>query len=79
MRNVAVALGNAGSAEAVTTLTKTLQSEIEPMVRSHAAWALGEIEGKQAQNTLKAALKTETNESVIGEIQAALAKVKHQA
>jgi len=78
LRNVAVALGNAGSAEAVTTLSKTLQSEIEPMVRSHAAWALGEIEGKQAQNALKAALKTETNESVIEEIQTALSKLESQ-
>ncbi len=39
LRNVAVALGNRGSPEAVPALA--LNDE-EPLVREHAAWALGE-------------------------------------
>jgi hypothetical protein len=41
-RNVAVALGNWGSEEAVPPLVEAL-SDAEPLVRVHAAWALGEI------------------------------------
>ena len=42
LRNVAVALGNRGSPEAVPALAVALSDE-EPLVRGHAAWALGRI------------------------------------
>lgn len=42
LRNVAVGLGNWGSPEAVPVLTEALLDE-EPLVRGHAAWALGRI------------------------------------
>jgi epoxyqueuosine reductase len=42
LRNVAVALGNWGSPEAVPVLSKAL-SDDEPLIRGHAAWALGRI------------------------------------
>ncbi|HEV2147024.1 MAG TPA: HEAT repeat domain-containing protein [Longimicrobiaceae bacterium] len=42
LRNVAVALGSWGSPEAVPVLTAALNYE-EPLVRGHAAWALGPI------------------------------------
>jgi epoxyqueuosine reductase len=38
-RNIAVALGNSGSAEAIPSLTEALSDE-EPLVREHAAYAL---------------------------------------
>jgi epoxyqueuosine reductase len=41
-RNVAVALGNWGAAEAVPVLVAAL-GDSEPLVRGHAAWALGAI------------------------------------
>jgi epoxyqueuosine reductase len=41
-RNVAVALGNWGSAEAVPVLVQSLDDS-EPIVRGHAAWALHRI------------------------------------
>jgi epoxyqueuosine reductase len=44
LRNVAVALGNWGSPEAVPVLALAL-NDTEPLVRGHAAWALGEILG----------------------------------
>ena len=42
LRNVAVALGNWRSQEAVPALAAALADE-EPLVRGHAAWALGRI------------------------------------
>jgi epoxyqueuosine reductase len=43
LRNVCVALGNRGEAAAVPALVGTLAGDPEPLVRAHAAWALGEI------------------------------------
>ena len=42
LRNVAVALGSWGSKDAVPVLVAALDDE-EPLIRGHAAWALGEI------------------------------------
>jgi epoxyqueuosine reductase len=42
LRNVAVALGNWGDVAAVPSLTAALSDE-EPLIRGHAAWALGRI------------------------------------
>ena len=42
LRNVAVALGNWGAPEAVPALAIALNDE-EPLVRGHAAWALGAV------------------------------------
>ncbi len=42
LRNVAVALGNWGAPEAIPALMGAL-SDDEPLVRGHAAWALGRI------------------------------------
>ena len=41
-RNASVVLGNAGSADEVPALVVVLSDE-EPLVRGHAAWALGRI------------------------------------
>ena len=41
-RNVAVVLGNVGTADDVDVLTRAL-GDAEPLVREHAAWALGRI------------------------------------
>jgi epoxyqueuosine reductase len=43
LRNVCVALGNRRETGAVPALTRTLEHEADPLVRAHAAWALGEI------------------------------------
>jgi len=40
LRNVCVALGNWGTEEAGVVLRRALEDP-EPMVREHAAWALG--------------------------------------
>jgi epoxyqueuosine reductase len=43
LRNVCVALGNRSEASAVPALVNALERDAEPLVRAHAAWALGEI------------------------------------
>jgi epoxyqueuosine reductase len=52
LRNVAIALGNWGAAEAVPALVRALEDE-EPLVRGHAAWALGRIGGAEAEEALR--------------------------
>ena len=71
LRNVAVALGNSGCQEAVPHLVHAL-TDAEPLVRGHAAWALGQLGGAEARRGLSHALKLESDEEVIQEIQAAL-------
>jgi epoxyqueuosine reductase len=51
LRNVAVALGNWRSPEAVTALAVALNDE-EPLVRGHAAWALGRTGTEAARQAL---------------------------
>ena len=43
LRNVCVALGNRAEAESVPALARALAADPDPLVRAHAAWALGEI------------------------------------
>lgn len=46
LRNVAVGLGNKGSAQNIPALEKALQDS-EPMVREHAAWAIEQIKERE--------------------------------
>lgn len=71
LRNVLVAIGNWGAQRAVPALKDALADE-EPLVRSHAAWALGRIGGDAAKRTLQKRLTVETEQNVITEIQEAL-------
>jgi epoxyqueuosine reductase len=75
LRNVAVALGNSRDRAAIPVLSDTLLQHSEPLVRSHAAWALGEIGGENSWETLGKASQRETNVSVLEEVQLALAKM----
>lgn len=74
LRNVAVALGNARDPQAVPALAGALGDE-EPLVRSHAAWALGEIGGHEAKAALEGALRREGDEAALGEIRGALGRL----
>ncbi|MCS6860079.1 MAG: tRNA epoxyqueuosine(34) reductase QueG [Abditibacteriales bacterium] len=67
LRNIAVALGNAKDPSAVPALIDALHDE-EPLVRSHAAWALGQIGTAAARQALEEAMATETDEKVREEI-----------
>jgi epoxyqueuosine reductase len=71
LRNVAVALGNWGSPEAVPVLVDALSDE-EPLIRGHAAWALGRIGTPEAFEALASRLSSESDDSVRSELVAAL-------
>jgi epoxyqueuosine reductase len=72
LRNAAVALGNTKDPEAVPALADSLADD-EPLVRGHAAWALGNVGGDRALAELERARKTEEDPWVIEEIDQALA------
>ena len=73
LRNAAVVLSNTGNRDAVPVLANSLQGEIEPLVRSHAAWALGQLGGTGARAVLEGRRKAESDPEVRSEIEAALA------
>jgi len=72
LRNVGVALGNSGAPEAVPALIRALEDP-EPLVRLHAAWALGRIGTAEARAALATALPRETDSYALEELKAALA------
>ena len=71
LRNVAVALGNLKSIEAVPALIRALEDE-EPLVRGHAAWALGQIGSRMAIDALQCRSQTELDADVRSEMEDAL-------
>ena len=72
LRNVAVALGNRREARAVPALAESLAGDPEPLVRLHAAWALGQIGGEAARRALLEARQDERDTTVLEEIESAL-------
>ena len=79
LRNVALALGNARDPQAVDVLTAALLYDPEPLVRGHAAWALGQIGGDQVLYNLQAALKAEDDPEAQAEIRGAILAVQSQS
>jgi len=71
LRNVCVALGNLGRVEAVPALAHALATDPEPLVRGHAAWALGRIGGPNARAALDGALERGGGATVQEEIRLA--------
>jgi len=72
LRNTAVALGNSGNREAIPSLVRAFESDQEGLVRSHCAWALGQLGGTTARDALERGRKRESDSSVRVEIDAAL-------
>ncbi|HTD35466.1 MAG TPA: tRNA epoxyqueuosine(34) reductase QueG, partial [Candidatus Elarobacter sp.] len=70
--NAAVALGNELDRANVPALAEALRDDPSPLVRAHAAWALGRIGSPQAFAALAEALGAEREASVREEIAAAL-------
>ena len=71
LRNVCVAIGNWGERAAVPALTLALHDK-EPLIRGHAAWALGQIGGARARDELSRAQAEEVDEAVRAELHCAL-------
>ncbi len=76
LRNVAVALGSLGLPAAVPALAQALSSDAAPLVRSHAAWALGQVGGSAALQALVAAAQTEPDAGVFSEIHSAETRLR---
>jgi epoxyqueuosine reductase len=72
LRNVAVALGNSKEISAAPSLIKSLRGDPEPLVRGHAAWALGQLSEESARKALQEAALAEDDPGVLAEISAAL-------
>ena len=70
LRNACVVLGNIGDDRSVGPLSGAL-ADAAPIVRSHAAWALGRIGGRAARLALGAALGGEPDPGVREELIAA--------
>jgi epoxyqueuosine reductase len=64
-RNALVVLGNLKDPRAIEAISKVLQLDEDPMIRGHAAWALGQLGAKEA---LLAAQQNELDPSVQNEI-----------
>jgi epoxyqueuosine reductase len=71
LRNACVAMGNWADAEAAPALTVAL-SDHEPLVRGHAAWALGQVGTSSARAALERAREREPEPWVRGEVELAL-------
>jgi len=75
LRNVCVALGNWGAAEALAGLAPAL-ADPEPLVRQHAVWAVAQVRRRQAGTAaaeqaaalLQAIAQTESNSQVLAEL-----------
>jgi epoxyqueuosine reductase len=72
VRNACIAAGNWGSVDALPPLLALL-ADASPLVRGHAAWALGRIGGEDALAALVAALRNEKDAEAHREIGLALA------
>jgi len=75
LRNAAIVMGNTGNRDAVPILARTIENEPEPLVRSHAAWALGQLGGLAAKRALDRARKRDSDGSVVEEAAAALQRI----
>ena len=71
-RNAAVVLGNVGSVDDVGALASALEDP-DPLVRGHAAWALGRLGSPTAAAVLRERVEVETDPAVREELVAATA------
>jgi epoxyqueuosine reductase len=76
-RNAAVAMGNRRDPRYVGPLADSLAGDPDPVVRGHAAWALGKIGGDEATRALAGALASDPSPEVVAEAASALTR-RHQ-
>jgi epoxyqueuosine reductase len=71
-RNACVVLGNRADPVDVPQLSRVLRTDPDPVIRAHAAWALGRIADPAARASLAASGSAEADPVVADEIRAAL-------
>jgi epoxyqueuosine reductase len=71
LRNAVIALANIGNSSDLPTLERALRDP-EPLVRAHAAWAIGRAGGAAGRPVLLEAARLETDPDVLAEISDAL-------
>lgn len=71
-RNAVIALGNSGDRGAVPPLAEIIENDPQPLLRLHAAWALGRLGGPQARRRLERQLRREDERAVSAELRTAL-------
>lgn len=71
-RNAAIALGNRAAPGDVEALAQCLSAEPDPVVRAHAAWALGAIGRPEALAVLRSRALEEADPMVLDEIASAV-------
>lgn len=74
-RNAAVALGNTGNEADLPALITALSEHDEPLVRGHAAWAIGRLGGPAARAALDRSRARESDRTVRDEVDLALSEV----
>jgi epoxyqueuosine reductase len=72
LRNAAVVLGNQGDPQTLSRLSQSLLNDPQPLVRGHAAWAIGQIKAESTLAVLSQAEKLEMEPFVREEILHAL-------
>lgn len=64
LRNAAIVAGNIGATSAVPSLVARIESDPEPLIRSHSLWALAQLDSPRAVLIAERALKTDSDRSV---------------
>ena len=72
LRNAAIAAGNLGNTALIPELKNCLEEDTSALVRSHAAWALGQFKDPQTIRILEHAMLSEPDKTVRREIHQAL-------
>ncbi len=72
VRNACVALGNLRDPSVLPVLRQLLMEDPDPIVREHAAWAIGRLGTFEARATLLTAVPRETDPAVLQEIHLSL-------
>ena len=73
-RNAVIALGNCKNQDVVKPLARILENDARPLIRLHAAWALGQLGGQPAEFALGKSAERDPKEAVRLEALAALRK-----
>jgi epoxyqueuosine reductase len=76
LRNAAIVAGNCSDIQAIPALKRLLNENPEPLVRSHAAWALGCTGGQEVDKILREAILDEEDSSVLEEITLVIQELK---